>query len=142
MLSFFIFMIGFTRGVSILLAPKNECWFVIIFLFCFISIFLFIISFFLLLCFCCNFVIGISSSSISFLLHSFFNTCLFYSLVFIAAGGIFHCSSQTPEHIGSVVCSTWAQLMGPKGLAAPQHVRSWCPNQGSNLRPLYWEAGS
>ena len=136
-------MIGFTRRVSILLAPKNECWFVLTFLFCFIdfyfSLYYFLLSTFV---FFCNFVIGISSSSISFLLHSFFNTYLFYSLVFIAAGGIFHCAAQTPEHIGSVVCSTSAQLMGPKGLVAPQHVRSWCPDQGSNPRPLHWEAGS
>ena len=69
-------------------------------------------------------MIGISSSLIYFLLYSFFNVYLFYCLVSIAAGGIFHCGAQTPEHIGSVVCSTWAQSIGPKGLVAPEHVQS------------------
>ena len=89
-------MTGFTRGVSVLLAPKNERWFVLIFLFCFID-FYFPLYYFLLstFVFFCNFVIGISSSLISSLLYSFFNIYLFYCLVFIAAGGVFCCGAQT-----------------------------------------------
>ena len=64
------------------------------------------------------------------------------------------CGAWAPEHVGSVVCSTWALSLRCAGsvvverglssvvrrLSCSAACGTLVPNQGSNLRPLRWQA--
>ena len=50
--------------------------------------------------------------------------CAGFSLVVVCRFSLSSCGAWAPEHVGSVVCSTWALLLRHAGLVAPWHEGS------------------